>query len=120
MVAKKLFFDYHNFFGSGHISIFPLDLMDLKNAQCQKFYYQKSVFSWLSTIHAKEFLKSAHTGAVFLQFLAKASNGRRHSYFENWCLKLGIGTPEDMLLTNFGIDHYNSIIGFLIFNINSL
>ena len=26
-----------------------------------------------------------------------------HSYFENWCFKISTVTPEDMLLTNFGV-----------------
>ena len=69
--------------------------------------------------HMKEFLKSVHTSDVILQFLAKASNGRRHSYFENWCLKLGTGTPEDILLTNFGVNLCKSIIGFVLLNTSS-
>ena len=63
--------------------------------------------------HMKEFFKSVHTGVVFLQFLARASNGPRPSYVENWCLKISTGTPEDMLLTNLGVNHCKSIIGFV-------
>jgi len=52
---------------------------------------------------------------VFLQFLARASGGRHYSYVENcWCLELGTGTPEDMLLTNFGVNHCKSINGFVL------
>ena len=63
---------------------------------------------------AKEFLKSVHTGVVFLQFLARAFNGPRHSYVENWCLKISTGTPEDMLLSNFGVNSCKSIIEFVL------
>ena len=38
--------------------------------------------------HAKEYLIFVHTGAVFLQLLARASNGCHSSNFENWCLKM--------------------------------
>ena len=38
--------------------------------------------------HTKEYLIFVQTGVVFLQFLARTSNGRRYSYFENWCLKM--------------------------------
>ena len=62
----------------------------------------------------KEFLKSIHTSVVFLQLLARASNGCNPSYFENWCLKISTGTPEDMLLTNFGVNHCKSIIEFVL------
>ncbi len=72
----------------------------------------------MATNHAKEILKSVHNSSVvILQYLAKASNGRHHSYFENWCLELGTGSPEDMLLTNFGVNHCKSIIGFVLANI---
>ena len=59
--------------------------------------------------HANEFLKSVHTGVVFRKFLARVSNGPRPSYVENWCLKISIGTPEDMLLTNLGVNCCKSI-----------
>ena len=52
--------------------------------------------------HAKEYLIFVHIGVVFLHFLARASNGRQYSNFENKCPKLGTGTPEDMVLTNLG------------------
>ena len=52
----------------------------------------------------------------FYDFLARASDGRGHSYFENWCLKISTGTSEDMLLTNFGVNHHISIIGFVLFS----
>ena len=38
--------------------------------------------------HAKEYLIFVHTGVVFLQLLARASNGSHYSNFENWCLKM--------------------------------
>ena len=63
--------------------------------------------------HAKEFLKSFHTGVVFLQFLARASNGHHHSYFENWCLKISTGTLKHILMINFGVNHCKSITGFM-------
>ena len=52
--------------------------------------------------HAKEYLIFVHIGVVFLHFLARASNGRQYSNFENKCPKLGTGTPDDMVLTNLG------------------
>ena len=51
--------------------------------------------------HAKEYLIFVHTCVVFLHFLARASNGCQYSNFEEKCRKLGTGTPEDMLFTNF-------------------
>ena len=50
--------------------------------------------------HAKEYLIFVISGVVFLQFLARASNGCQYSNFENKCPKLCTGTPEDMVLTN--------------------
>ena len=67
-----------------------------------------------------EFLKFVHTSVVFLQFLARASNGHRNSYFENWCLIISTGSSEDMLLTNFGVNHWKSIIGFVLLDIQLL
>ena len=52
--------------------------------------------------HAKECLIFVHSGVVFLQFLARASNGCQYSNFENKCPKLCTGTPEDMVLINLG------------------
>ena len=37
---------------------------------------------------AKEYLIFVHTGVIFLQLLARASNGCQYSNFENWCLKM--------------------------------
>ena len=64
--------------------------------------------------HTKEVEKSINTGVVCLQYLAEASNGPRPSYVENWCLKISTGTPEDILLTNFGVNLCKSFIGFVL------
>ena len=64
--------------------------------------------------HAKEYLIFVHTCVVFLHFLAKASNGRQHSNFENKCPKLGTGTSEDMVLTNLGDSHDSDPSGFVL------
>ncbi len=66
--------------------------------------------------HVKEFLEFVHTGVVFLQFLARASNGPHSSYVENWGLKICTGTPEDMLLTDLGVNCCRPIIGFVLAN----
>ena len=64
--------------------------------------------------HAKEYLIFVHTGVVFLDFLARASNGRQYSNFENKCPKLGTGTPEDMVLTNLGDSLDSDPSGFVL------
>ena len=64
--------------------------------------------------HAKEYLIFVHTCVVFLHFLARASNGRQYSNFENKCPKLGTGTPEDMVLTNLGETLDSDPIGFVL------
>ena len=75
----------------------------LKSGQSQKSCYnKKSVFSLLVN-HMKEFLKSVHTGVVFLQFLARASNGRQYSrrYFS---LKIGKCSVYDKSNLNFRVN----------------
>ena len=104
---EENFFDCNNFFSSGHISIFFSDLIDQKMVGVKK----KSFF-FMPISHAKEFSKFVYTGAVFSQFLARASNGPRPSHVKNWCLKICTGIPEDMLLTNRGVNHCKSIIRF--------
>ena len=64
--------------------------------------------------HAKEYLIFVHIGVVFLHFLARASNGRQYSNFENKCPKLGTGTPEDMVLTNLGDSLDSDPSGFVL------
>ena len=64
--------------------------------------------------HAKEYLIFVHIGVVFLHFLARASNGRQYSNFENKCPKLGTGTPEDMVLTNLGDSLDSDLSGFVL------
>ena len=64
--------------------------------------------------HAKEYLIFVHTCVVFLHFLARASNGRQYSNFENKCPKLGTGTPEDMVLTNLGDSLDSDPSGFVL------
>ena len=66
--------------------------------------------------HAKEYLIFVHIGVVFLHFLARASNGRQYSNFENKCPKLGTGTPEDMVLTNLGDSLDSDPSGFVLLN----
>ena len=70
--------------------------------------------------HTKEYLIFVHTGVVFLQFLARASNGRQYSNFENRCPKLDTGTPEDMVLTNLGDTLDSDTIGFVLQGIHKL
>ena len=60
---KKLIFDCSNFFGSSHISIIFADRMDRKMVGAKKVE---------PINHAKEFLKSIHTGVVFLQFFGQS------------------------------------------------
>ena len=67
--------------------------------------------------HAKEYLIFVHIGVVFLHFLARASNGRQYSNFENKCPKLGTGTPEDMVLTNLGDSLDSDPSGFVLVHI---
>ena len=43
-------------------------------------------------------------------FLEKISNGSHYSNFVNLCLKLGTGTPEDMISTNVS-DNLDSNLG---------
>ena len=64
--------------------------------------------------HAKEYLIFVHTGFIFLQLLARASNGCQYSNFENKCPKLGTGTPEDMVLTNLGDSLDSDPSGFVL------
>ena len=64
--------------------------------------------------YAKEYLIFVHIGVVFLHFLARASNGRQYSNFENKCPKLGTGTPEDMVLTNLGDSLDSDPSGFVL------
>ena len=64
--------------------------------------------------HAKEYLIFVHTCVVFLHFLARASNGRQYSNFENKCPKLGTGTPEHMVLTNLGDNLDSDPSGFVL------
>ena len=64
--------------------------------------------------HAKEYLIFGHIGVVFLHFLARASNGRQYSNFENKCPKLGTGTPEDVVLTNLGDSLDSDPSGFVL------
>ena len=67
--------------------------------------------------HAKEYLIFVHSRVVFLQFLARASNGCQHSNFENKCPKLCTGTPEDMVLTNLGETLDSDLSGFVLLDI---
>ena len=53
--------------------------------------------------HVKEYLISIHTGVVFSHFYAIASNCSLLATIGNKFLKLGPGTPEDMLFTNLGV-----------------
>ena len=64
--------------------------------------------------HAKKYLIFVHTGVVLLDFLARASNARQYSNFENKCPKLGTGTPEDMVLTNLGDSLDSDLSGFVL------
>ena len=64
--------------------------------------------------HEKEYLIFVHIDVVFLHFLARASNGRQYSNFENKCPKLGTGTPEDMVLTNLGDSLDSDPSGFVL------
>ena len=57
--------------------------------------------------YAKEYL-------IFLHFLARVSNGRQYSNFENKCPKLGTGTPEDMVLSNLGDSLDSDPSGFVL------
>ena len=69
--------------------------------------------------NAKEYLMFVHTGVVFLHFLARASNGRQYSNFENKSPKLCTGTPEDMVLTNLGDSLDSDLSGFVLMYISS-
>ena len=64
--------------------------------------------------HAKEYLIFVHISVVFLHFLARDSNGRQYSNFENKCPKHGTGAPEDMLLTNLGDSLESDPSGFVL------
>ena len=64
--------------------------------------------------HVKKYLIFVHTGVVFLHFLARASNGRQYSNFENKCPKLSTGTPGDMVLTNLGDSLDSDPSGFVL------
>ena len=68
MGVKKLIFDYNNFFGSGHISIIFSDLIDQKMVWAKKVVMIKNQFFFMPINQMKEYLKSIHTGVVFLQF----------------------------------------------------
>ena len=112
MAVKKLIFDYNNFFCSGHLSIDEIWKKDRNIAIVKLLFSKISFFTAIN--HVKEFLIFVLTGDVFLQFLARDSYGCLHSYFEKRCLKISTGTPEDMLLTNLGVNCCKSIIGFLL------
>ena len=74
----------------------------------------KKIRYYMHVNHAKEYLIFVHIGVVFLHFLARASNGRQYSNFENKCPKLGTGTPEDMVLTNLGDSLDSDPSGFVL------
>ena len=62
----------------------------------------------------KEYLIFVHTSVVFLPYLARASNSSHYSSFKNYCLKLGTGTSEDMILTNLGDNLDSDPSGFVL------
>ena len=61
----------------------------------------------------KEYLISVHTGVVFSHFYVRASNCSHYSNFGNKCLKLGTGTPDDMLFTNLS-DNLDSVLSEIV------
>ena len=68
MNMKKLIFDYNNFFGSGHFSIFFSDLMDRKMAGVKKVAIIKNQF-----FHARQpregiFEICSHRCCIFKNF----------------------------------------------------
>ena len=64
--------------------------------------------------HVKEYLISVHSAVVFSHYYVRASNCCHYSYFRNKCLKLGTGTPEDMVLTNLGDSLDSDLSGFVL------
>ena len=87
MGLTELIFGYKNFFGSGLFLTFFLIWWIQKMPQAKKDVNIKNQF-----LHARQprerILIFVHTGVVFLQLLARASNGSHYSNFENWCLKM--------------------------------
>ena len=62
---KKLIFDFNDFFGSGHF-FDPWDLKKWpKNDRSQKIQKSQKSFFFMPVNHAKKFLKSVHTKALF-------------------------------------------------------
>ena len=88
--------------------------MDPKKYPEPKNLLTQKISFYMTVNHAKEYLIFVHIGVVFLHFLARASNGRQYSNFENKCPKLGTGTPEDMVLTNLGDSLDSDLSGFVL------
>ena len=111
MAVKKLIFDYNNFFGSGHISIFFSDHTNRKMEPKKVVIIEKSVFSRSSTMKCNFW--NLFTSMYFYNFQPEFLMAPRPSNVENWCLKISTGTPVDMLLINSGVDHCKPIIKFV-------
>ena len=79
--------------------------MDQKMARAKKVVIFKNQFFHVCQPREGTFEIHSHQCCIFTIF-GQSSNGRRHTYFENWCLKISTGTPEDMLLTNFGVNRW--------------
>ena len=80
-----------------------------KNGRTQKSCYnQKSVFSRPSTTW-RNFWNPFTPVLYFYNFWAELLTAVAIPI-----LRIGTGTPEDMLLSNFGVNHWKSIIGFVL------
>ena len=120
MGMTDLVFGCNKIFGSGRILIFFLTAWIKKCLEPKKVVNKKNQF-----FHARQpregiFDICLHTGVVFSHFLARASNGRQYSNFENKCPKLCTGTPDDMVLTNLGDSFDSDSSGFVLMHITHI